>query len=147
MSITSRLTSRFRFESVVRGHTVVVDQPTGSGGGDEGPTPPELLAISLGTCVGVYAIYFCEKHNISTEGLVIHTDYEKVAAPTRIGKLACSIELPAGIPAEKYEAFMKNVEGCLIHNTLHHSPEVTLTLAGAPVAMGACGCTDCGCGK
>lgn len=131
MRITSTLTGGMRFESVVRGHTVVVDQPLSSGGEDTGPTPPELLAIALGTCVGVYAIFFCQKYGISTEGLTVHTDYEKAANPTRIGTMAVTLDVPAGVAPEHREALLRTVEHCLVHNTLTHSPEVHITLAGA----------------
>ncbi len=130
--ITTKLHGRYRFENAMRSHTLVVDQPLSSNGTDEGPTPPELLVTALGTCAGVYAVFFCEKHGISTEGLTVYTDYEKMNNPARIGKMDITIELPAGIPAELEEAFWHTVHACLIHNTFTTPPEVTMTLA-APV--------------
>ena len=38
-------------EATVRGHKVIIDQPKAFGADDLGPTPPELLAISYGSCV------------------------------------------------------------------------------------------------
>ena len=38
-------------ECNVRNHTVIVDQPKQFGADDLGPTPPEMLAISFGSCI------------------------------------------------------------------------------------------------
>lgn len=129
MKITSSYAGGMRFDTDIRGHQVVVDVPENQGGGDTGPMPPELVAMALGTCVGIYAVNYCQKHGISAEGLTLHTDWDKVANPPRIGALSVTIELLAGIPVDHYEGFMKTVEQCMVHNTLHHQPEVTLTLA------------------
>ena len=40
-----------RFEIDVRGHRVIVDQPSGAGGSDKGPTPTELFVAGLASCV------------------------------------------------------------------------------------------------
>ncbi len=130
MRITSKYLTGRRFECDVRGHTLVVDQPLESGGADAGPTPPELLVAALGTCVGVYALFYCEKHGIASEGLTVHTDWEKATAPARISRITVTIELPAGIHGEHYPAFMRTVEQCLVHNTLHQAPEVTIESHG-----------------
>lgn len=130
MRISNRLTGgALRFETEVRGHTLVTDLPEDAGGSDTGATPPELLVTALGTCVGVYAVNFCMKHGISTEGMVIHTDWAKGSGPARITDMSVSIELPGGVPEEKYAAFMKTVEACLIHNTLCQLPKIEIKMA------------------
>lgn len=128
MRITSRLTGGFRFVSDIRGHEVVVDNTVESGGTDTGPTPPELVAVALGTCVGIYAVNFCKKHHISTDEMVIHTDWDKSTDPVRIGAMAVTVILPAGVPEDKRDAFMATVRKCLVHNTLCQSPELAITL-------------------
>jgi len=40
-----------QYEITVRGHRVRVDQPTGSGGADQAPTPTELFVGALPACV------------------------------------------------------------------------------------------------
>jgi len=128
MRITSQLTGGMRFVSEVRGHEVIVDNPIESGGTDAGPTPPELVAIALGTCVGIYAVNFCRKHDLSTEGMTVHTDWEKAQNPARIGMMSVRIIVPAGIPEDKYEAFMATIRKCLVHNTLCQMPEMSIAL-------------------
>ena len=98
------------------------------GGSDTGPMPPELVVTALGTCVGIYAVRFCKKHDISTEGLTVHTDWVKGADPVRIASMSVIIDLPAGIPEEKFEAFMRTVEQCMIHNTFCQIPQIEINL-------------------
>jgi hypothetical protein len=46
-----RCVSGEAYEVSVRGHQVIVDQPTDAGGQDTAPTPTELFVASLATCV------------------------------------------------------------------------------------------------
>jgi len=131
MKITSKLLSGQCFESDIRGHKLIVDVPQAMGGTDAGPMPPELVATALGTCIGIYAVAFCNKHNISTDGMVINTEWEKVADPARIGSMHVCVDLPAGIPADKYEGFMRTVQECMVHNTFCQMPQITLCLGKA----------------
>ncbi len=128
MKITTKFNGALRFDTEVRGHKITMDNPVDAGGSDAGPTPPEFLVASLTSCVGIYAVFFCNKYGISPEGMEVSADYEKVSAPTRIGKINITISLPAGIPEDKNEAFMKTIQHCLVHNTLEIAPEVTMTL-------------------
>ena len=41
-----------RFQVLVRGHRLVIDQPVADGGTDAGPTPTELFVAGLASCVG-----------------------------------------------------------------------------------------------
>jgi uncharacterized OsmC-like protein len=142
-TMISKLTGGVRFETGIRAHTLVVDGPANLGGKDDGPNPPELVVAALGTCVGVYAVMFCNKHQISTEGMTIETSWEKAAdSPSRIGAIHVKVELPAGVPEDKYEAFMKTVNQCMVHNTLHMAPSVQIGLK-EPVVVGDGGCCSC----
>ncbi|MHB1070258.1 MAG: OsmC family protein, partial [Gemmatimonadaceae bacterium] len=48
-----------QFSAQVRSHRILVDQPERGGGADGGPSPMELLGVSLGTCVALYVQQFC----------------------------------------------------------------------------------------
>lgn len=131
MRITSTLVSKKQFSTIIRGHDIRVDLPADLGGDDAGPMPPELFVTALGTCVGVYAVNYCQKHQISTDGLTVYTDWEKGTDPARITRMSVAIDLPAGVPKEKYEAFMRTVEQCLIHNTLCRIPLIEIELVNS----------------
>ena len=127
MAITTTFDSGLKFTSDVRGMKVVVDQPESSGGTNEGPTPPELLVISLTTCIGVYAVMYMERSELDPSGIKVTADYDKANQPTRIGSIKLSVEAPS-IDAEHKEKFMKFINNCMVHNTLHHCPEISIDL-------------------
>lgn len=52
----------------VRGHRVVVDQPTDDGGEDTAPTPTELFVAGLASCVAFYAHDYLDQHRIDPAG-------------------------------------------------------------------------------
>jgi len=56
------------YEVTVRGHRLVVDQPTDAGGQDSAPTPTELFVASLATCVAFYAGRFLTRHGYRRDG-------------------------------------------------------------------------------
>src|SRR6201987_2240760 len=45
--------SAFRHSVHVRDHQLTVDEPLDSGGNDSGPSPQELLAVSLASCTAI----------------------------------------------------------------------------------------------
>jgi putative redox protein len=55
MKATARRTARLAYTHrvLIRGHELVVDEPPEEGGDDEGPSPLELLAASLASCMAI----------------------------------------------------------------------------------------------
>ncbi|MBI5359313.1 MAG: OsmC family protein [Planctomycetes bacterium] len=117
-----------KFAVQIRGHKVVVDQPVEGGGTDEGPTPPEYFVASLGSCVGVYAVAYCERHNVDVTGMTIGVKWEKSASPARVSKIDVSINIPKGVPEELRERVLAAANHCLIHNTITAQPEINIAL-------------------
>jgi uncharacterized OsmC-like protein len=116
-----------KFAATVRGHRLLCDQPASNGGADEGPTPPEFLLASLGTCAGFYAAMYMKKQGLKSS-LGVSVVAEKVAAPARLGKFRIEIEAP-GVPPEHEAGLLRSVNACLIKNTLAQPPEIETVLA------------------
>ncbi len=55
-------------ETAVKGHTIRTDQPAPFGS-DSAPAPFDLFIASIATCMGYYALHFCQERGIATEGL------------------------------------------------------------------------------
>lgn len=116
-----------QFEAAVRGHKIISDQPKESGGNDSGPTPPELFIASLGTCIGVYAVWYCQKHKIPYEGMKINLSWTKSKTPpARIDYIESHLSLPQGCPEEHKEGLLAQVEKCLVHNSIKQTPEIKI---------------------
>jgi hypothetical protein len=99
MEVRVQYLEKTKFVATARGHRIVCDQPPSNGGADEGPTPPEFLLVSLGTCAGFYAAQYLKNHGLPQEGLEVAVSAEKSAAPARLGRFLIDIQVPA-LPAE-----------------------------------------------
>ena len=129
----------FRVESTIRGHKVIIDQPTAGGGTDEGPTPLEYFLFSLAGCVGTIGRIAAKQKKIELRRFAVSAegDYDPaglLGKPTenRSGFQVVRItaEIDADMtPAEK-QAFLDEVcERCPLHNNIKLATEVVHTLA------------------
>ena len=127
----ARLTASYQggtaFRMECRGHSVNIDQPLDIGGTDAAMTPPELFAASLSACIGHYVAGYCNQAGISTEGLLVESDWDTAEKPKRIGEISFRITLP-GVPEARRKAVERVASSCLLHATLINSPAVTIEL-------------------
>jgi putative redox protein len=117
----------FKFKVNCRDHEIVTDLPA-AGSKDAGPTPPELFIASLGSCIGIYVVDYCKRHNVPYKGMTVELGWEDAKAPLRIGSIVARVEMPEGIPQEHYEKLRRVAEMCKIHNTLTHTPSIKMIL-------------------
>lgn len=118
-----------QFAAQVRTHRIIVDQPEKGGGADAGPSPIELLGVSLGTCVALYVQQFCHSRELPYEGLRVEVQQRGAQNPNRIGEFAVKVVLPAGIPEEHAAMLERVARSCPAHNTLAHGAEVAMEFA------------------
>ena len=117
------------YEVTVRGHRLVVDQPTDAGGQDSAPTPTELFVASLATCVAFYAGRFLTRHGYRRDGLAVSVGYEMASdRPARVSGIRLVVRVPAGLPPERWAALRAVVSHCTVHNTLGSPPSITIDL-------------------
>lgn len=117
-----------KFTAETRGHKITVDLPPEKGGTDTAMTPPELLAASLGTCIGVYVTAYCNQSGIDCEGLTVEVASDIVKDPMRISRLHAKVKVPKGVPENRRQAVKKVAGSCLIHATLCSLPELVIDL-------------------
>jgi len=112
----------------VRGHAVLVDQPTRDGGEDSAPTPTELLVASLASCVAFYAGRYLLRHGLDRSGLAVTADFAMADRPSRVRDVRLRISVPSGTPAQRRDALLAVASHCTVHNTLRQEPEVSVEL-------------------
>jgi len=110
-----------------RGHVLFVDQPVVEGGDDTAVTPTEMFLSGLAACVGFYAERFLRRNQLGTVGVTVGCDYSWTENPHRIGAIALTVSAP-GLTADKRDAFLRVIERCTLHNTLHEPPRLTIQL-------------------
>ncbi|MFF7648039.1 OsmC family protein [Streptomyces canus] len=112
----------------IRGHRLLVDQPVAAGGTDVAPTPVEMFAASLATCVAFYAGRYLDRHNLSRRGLRVRAEFTMADSPARVGSLRITLTPPPALSAQRHAALLAVASHCTVHNTLRQPPAVVLEL-------------------
>ena len=98
-------------------HHLVADEPEETGGGDEGPSPQQLLAASLASCSAITMEMYANRKGWDIGEVVVDVDYEPAqrGSPT---KFQMTVKLPKELPEEQREKLMQIVAKCPVHRTL-----------------------------
>jgi uncharacterized OsmC-like protein len=132
---TGKVASRARLGP----HELIFDQPASvPGGEDRGPSPLDVLVVSVAACAHYYAAAFLHARGMSTEGLTVEVQSDKDRAPVpRIGRLSMKVHLPAGLSDRQLIGVERAIKSCPAYGTLLHSPTVDLTIDSGAGAAGA----------
>jgi uncharacterized OsmC-like protein len=118
-----------RFDAETRGHRMTIDQPRDEGGTDEGMTPLECLAVSLGSCVAYFAARFAQRHALPIRDLQVTTAWDYAEQPHRVGRFDVRIVYRGALDAAMRDRLQRVVEGCTVHHTLTHPPQIRVALS------------------
>ena len=134
MKLTATYHGGTRYDITSGKHRVVTDQPGADGGQDAGMSPVELFVGSVTSCVAYFVGRFCERHNISRDGMSIDAEWAMAENPHRIGRIDIAIHLPHRIPSEQKERLLKVAHGCTVHQSLAVPAGVAIELNPHPRA-------------
>ena len=115
-------------EASLKGHTVRTDQPHPYGG-DSAPAPFDLFLGSIATCMGYYALRFCQERGIPTEGLGLSLETVRDEEKKRLSTIKVALTLPPDFP-EKYKgAIGRAVDQCAVKKHMLEPPAFEMTVA------------------
>jgi ribosomal protein S12 methylthiotransferase accessory factor len=117
-----------KVDSRYKQFTVRTDQPREEGGDGSAPEPYDLFLSSLATCAGVYILYFCEKRDISVDGLQMTVQAEKNEKTHLFEAIRLRIQLPPGFPEKYRSAVMRAAEMCTVKRSFADPPQVEVRL-------------------
>lgn len=107
----------------VRGFSFVVDEPPGSGGGDEGPMPTEYLLGSLASCYTLAIVWVARKRGVEVGEL----DVRAVGEYDGPRFSAITLEVSSGLPDAVLEPLLREADRvCYVSRTLVRGPELTV---------------------
>ncbi len=114
----------------VGSHEMVFDQPaTVPGGEDRGPSPLDVLGVSVAACVHYYAAAFLHGRGLPTTGLRVEVEFEKERTPSpRICRVSMKVHLPAGLTERQLVTVERAIKSCPAYGTLLHPPAVDLAI-------------------
>lgn len=117
------------FSVQVRGHKFLVDMPKESKGQDQGPSPSDLLAASLGACMGMHMALYSEAAGLSCEGMEMNLVYNlfEEQGRKRIQTVTIDVALPND-PGERSAALLRAAQNCIVRNTLDKGPVIDVEI-------------------
>ena len=118
-------------------HEMVFDQPPGvPGGEDRGPSPLDVMVLSVAACAHYFASAFLYARGHATDALTVEVESEKQRLPVpRIGRLTLKVRLPAGLSEWEIKGIERAIKGCPAYGTLLHPPTLEIVVE-APAVVG-----------
>ena len=106
-----------RHDVKVRSHTITADEPKDHGGDDSGPSPQELLAASLASCIAITMEMYARRKSWNVAGLTVDCEYAPAerGRPTRFNVVT---KMPAHLSDEQVERLQVIAAKCPVHRTL-----------------------------
>lgn len=115
-----------RVNANYNGFVIETDQCKEDGGEGLAPEPFSLFLSSIGTCAGVYVLYFCQERQIDVTGLKMSVDFVKNEKTHLVEKVHIQVHLPDGFP-EKYRSSVVKVAGlCAVKRNVFDPPEFVI---------------------
>ena len=136
VKVESKLDSKFKIISTLGKHTVVVDQPAATGGGDAGPTSLEYLLVSMAGCIGSIGRIIAMQKKIALNSMTISVEGELdldgllgKGAPIGFSEIRVAVDIDADMTAEEKTAFVHDVDArCPVSWNLLNVSKVTVSV-------------------
>ena len=132
MKVTARRRKGYAHSLTVRHHTLIADEPERRGGSDTGPSPTELLALSLAACTAITVEMYAERKEWDLGAVAVEVDYE--LQPKATSRFDVVLKVPEGISDEQAEQLRAIAGKCPVHRTLTGEVEITDRIEHAGVS-------------
>ena len=129
------------------GHNLIADEPAAVGGGDEGPTPYDLLLAALGACTAMTLRLYAAHKKLTLGRVSVAVSHGKVpaahcadcgeAAEGQTGKIdrfERVISVDGEVDGALREKLIEIAGKCPVHRTLEHTSAVVTRVAEGPNA-------------
>ncbi len=128
----------YRTDVQAGNHLMIIDQPEGFGGKDEGPNPLVVFLSALGGCLGTIAAIAAKQERIKLNGIDIEIegDIDKafLMGKTEEGRagfteIRVKVNIDADMTDEEKQDFFARVDArCPISDNMAHNTKLTFSL-------------------
>ncbi len=134
--VVARNLEGFRTTLDSRGFRFVADEPAEAGGGEEGPSPYDFLAMALASCTAMTMRLYAEHKGWELGALEVIVEHERVHADDcaacehdsgHIDVLQRHLVLPEGLSQDQRDSLVRIADRCPVHRTLEGQLEVHTT--------------------
>ena len=105
-----------RHEIDVNGrHSITTDEPAALGGTDTAPTPHELLAATLASCVSTMIALYAQRRDWDLGDLHVDVTYDPDSTPRQV---EVTVHVPAGLTPDQTKRLERVAKTCPVRRAL-----------------------------
>jgi len=115
-------------------HRFMADEPLKFGGSNMGPTPYDLLLMSLGACTSMTLRMYANRKKLPLDDVDVTLQHERVHATDcvdckqKIEQLSRRIKLYGDLSDEQRQRLLEIANMCPVHRTLESDPQIVTEL-------------------
>jgi putative redox protein len=123
LSVKATRRKGYAHSLTARHHTLIADEPESIGGADTGPSPTELLALSLASCTAITVELYADRKGWDVGTVEVEVDYEtQSSVPVRYDVV---VKLPVELSTEQIDRLKVIAGRCPVHRALAGEVEIS----------------------
>ncbi len=123
--VVTELDKKFLRGLYTKDHDVISDEPISYGGGNLGPSPYNLLLMSLGSCTSMTLRMYANRKKMALDDINVRLVYERLENEERITRY---LSFKGDITDEQRDRLVEIADRCPVHRTLENNPVITSEL-------------------
>lgn len=117
-----------RVDTRIGDFLIKTDQSLKHGGDASAPEPFALFLASIASCAGIFALGFCQKRELSTEGLDLKMVCERDEKGIMITRMTLQLTLPEGFPEKYRSGIVRAMDLCTVKKHMKDAPEFVIAV-------------------
>ncbi|MCF7222374.1 bifunctional alpha/beta hydrolase/OsmC family protein [Marilutibacter chinensis] len=132
--LVTELDRRFLRGLFTSTHAQMADEPVGQGGGDQGPTPYDLLLMALGACTSMTLRLYAGRKGYPLDDVQVWLRHERIHAKDcaecdrkdgHIERIVRRVKLSGALDPAQRADLLRVADRCPVHRTLESGPVIT----------------------